>query len=134
MTFEHDSDVRSAIKQMNNPEKPLRKFGQPIQVTRAEEPSNYIWENMHYTTLRQSRWFTYVMIGIALVLWLGYWVQIRLQATISYIDNYEKFDCNQFHNGFGNTIFEREDLKNIHLDTKAIRTAEAEQYLKGKKS
>ena len=37
-------------------------------------------------------------------------------------------DCNQFHNGFGNTIFEREDLKNVHLDSNAIRKAADEQY------
>jgi hypothetical protein len=89
MTFEKDKDFKDAIEIMNNRKKPLKKFGHSIKVTRAEEPSNYIWENMHYTRLTQTTWFIYVMIGIALVLTLGYWIQIRLQATISYSDNYE---------------------------------------------
>jgi hypothetical protein len=33
------------------------------------------------------------MIGISIALGIGYYIQIRLQATISYIDNYEKIDC-----------------------------------------
>lgn len=47
MTFENDIHVRKAQNVMN--ETKLKKFGENVQVVRAEEPSNYIWENMHYT-------------------------------------------------------------------------------------
>tara|TARA_B110000285_G_scaffold61672_1_gene70978 strand:- start:1828 stop:2142 length:315 start_codon:yes stop_codon:yes gene_type:complete len=101
----------------------LVKFGQTVKVMRAEEPSNYIWENMQYTKLRRSRWFIYVMIGVAIALSIGYYIQFRITTTITQIDHYEKVDCKIFHNGFGNTVFESEDLKKVHLDHSAIVAA-----------
>lgn len=43
-----------------------------------------------------------------------------MQKTLSYYDNYEKFDCDLFHNSLGNRGFENEDLKNSNIDQQAI--------------
>ena len=75
----------------------LRPFGQSITANRAYEPSNYIWENMHYTKLRRTKQLIYVLIGVAIALFIGYYIQFRLQSTLSRTEKYEKMDCNQFH-------------------------------------
>jgi hypothetical protein len=39
-----------------------------------------------------------------------------MQKTLSYYDNYEKFDCDLFHNSLGSKGYENEDLKNSNID------------------
>ena len=38
-----------------------------------------------------------------------------MQKTLSYYDNYEKFDCDLFHNSL-HANFEKDDLKNSNID------------------
>lgn len=96
ITFENDSDVKLAKKICDQTK--LQIFGKAVSISRAKEPSNYIWENMGYTDQHQNLMFYVVIAFLALVLFLAYNLQFDMQQSISYFDNFEKFDCDLFHN------------------------------------
>lgn len=61
-------------------------------------PSNYYWENMGNTKKYQDTCFLIVLVFLGIILFFAYKFQMEMQKSIQYYDNYEKFDCNLFHN------------------------------------
>ena len=52
----------------------FKLFGHEVEVERASEPSDYVWENLHYTSKRQYYWSILVMIALFVILFIGYYV------------------------------------------------------------
>ena len=50
VTFEDDRNLKLVMQNFN--QLPLCIYGKDVKVKRASEPSDYIWENMHYTRRR----------------------------------------------------------------------------------
>lgn len=87
ITFEDDTDKQMAVhilKQTN-----IQIFGKKVEVQRAAEPSQYIWENMAYNQRVQKRNFWLVMIPFLAVIMFAYKLQFQMQSSIQYFDNYE---------------------------------------------
>jgi hypothetical protein len=99
VTFETDSAVKLAEDMCKNVNRSkFQLFGKRVQIARAKEPSNYIWENMGYSNRRQSIAFYIVMLVLGFIIFIAYNIQFQMQQSINYFDNYEKFDCSMFHN------------------------------------
>jgi hypothetical protein len=50
----------------------LQIFGKPVNIKRAKEPSEYIWENMGITEEKQKISFYFVMAFLAVILFFAY--------------------------------------------------------------
>ena len=72
---------------------------------------------MAFTSSQQNIWFTIVMTLLTIVLFFAYKLQFQMQRTVSYYDNYEKFDCGLFHDSLSSKeFFVAEDVKDAKLD------------------
>jgi hypothetical protein len=61
------------VKQNLNRTKPEIE-GKPIKFKRAAEPTDYIWENLHYSKKHQKYYFWVVILALAVTLGFGYFV------------------------------------------------------------
>ena len=43
-----------------------------------------------------------------------------MQSTVSYYDNYEKFDCKHFYSSINGRAFDSDDIKSANLDEEAV--------------
>lgn len=73
ITFENDSDVKMSQDICRNTK--LQIFGKQINIKRAQEPSNYIWENLA-NTKNQLRFRLYIVMSLlGLILFFAYKLQ-----------------------------------------------------------
>ena len=74
ITLENDEDVKNAFELCSSSAHANEQqlFGKPITYMRPKEPSNYIWENMAFTSKRKKIYFFIIMCVIGLLLFLAY--------------------------------------------------------------
>ena len=68
------------------------------------------------------------MSCLGVVLFFGYRVQFYMQQSVSYFDNYEKFDCALFHNSLPDqnlNNYDKDDVKDSNIDQEALTEMEA---------
>lgn len=91
-------------------------LGKKIEIKRANEPSNYIWENMAYTKSEQRITTAVVLAILSIVLFIGYTVQFELTQTITNSDKFETFDCELFERSIPQgRLFDIFDMTGAHM-------------------
>lgn len=105
----------------------IQIFGKAVKIERAKEPSEYVWENMAYSSGQQRRNFWLVMIPFIIVLFFAYKLQFVMQRSISYFDNYEVFDCRLFHASSKSNRFSDEELRSANVDLNDVDESDLAQ-------
>ena len=84
----------------------IKVLGEEIELKKAKEPSDYIWENMGYTAKRQAVFFWIIMLVLGIIIIFSYIIQLKLVKAANDVDKYEQFDCKVYTNQ--NREFDRE--------------------------
>ena len=92
--FESDKDVKTAQELINKTN--VEIFGKKLQTERASEPSDYIWQNMIYSSSYQRTMKIVVYTFLLFVLVLGYQGQLYLQQSMTAGDKYMNMHCNLY--------------------------------------
>lgn len=65
ITFENDKELNTAVKM-------LKEQHHHFKVDRAQEPSNYIWENLGFTEKQQNQRYKLAILILTFCMFLSY--------------------------------------------------------------
>lgn len=112
VTYERKDDLMNIHKASK---KKTKFLGKKTKIRQADQPYNYIWENMAYTKTRRCCGFMWSMLILTFFLLIAFTIQFKMQKTVSYFDNYEKADCNVYKDSVAVATGEQVKTPSIYI-------------------